>query len=298
MMQILFSNPLLSIILVLIGGIIGWLLRAFLREQALKDDFMMRDQERIHLAAANNQLKNVNDLKDADLRRVNLELQQMQEQANHFDQERQLHLAAVQSAAQKMQSTQQDLQSNNVKILTFDEQVLGLRTRNAQLTGELNQMREVIKTFEHLHTDFVSLQHNNLALEEAIAQIEHERNQSYHEIEAANLEIENLQGEILKKTSSLALNKSAMHQVVESNGISKSSAIQKIGDDLKIINGVGPFTEKKLHDMGIYTFAQLADMSEATVENLNESLGLYKGKIKKEGWINQAKHLIEVEVGA
>ena len=42
------------------------------------------------------------------------------------------------------------------------------------------------------------------------------------------------------------------------------------------------------------TIKQLAELNDSSVENLNESLGLFKGKIKKECWVEQAKHLIEV----
>jgi predicted flap endonuclease-1-like 5' DNA nuclease len=293
MMQLLLEHPFISGILILVGAIVGWLLRAFFQEKALREEFMIRDQERIHLAATNIQLKNSNDLKEADVKRIQLELNHMQEQAANFEHERQLNLAAVQSAAQKMQATELNLQTNSAKILTYDEQVLGLRTRNAQLTGEINQLRDSIKINESRHADFVALQHNNLALEEAIAQIEHERNLALHEIEAANLEIENLQGEILEKSAHQNLTNARIQQVNPANGISKTIESTQVGDDLKIINGVGPFTEKKLHSMGIYSFAQLAEMSDATAENLNESLGLFKGKIKKEGWTEQAKHLLQ-----
>jgi predicted flap endonuclease-1-like 5' DNA nuclease len=292
MMQTIIQHPVLSSILLLVGGIIGWWLRVLLRENALREEFLLRDQERIHLAATNAQLKKSHDLKEADLKRIGLELQYLQENANNFEQERQFHQQAVQSAAAKMQHLQLDLQAQTSKILTYDEQVLGLRTRNAQLTGEVNALRDSVNSSEvDLKGLLNTLQQNNLSLEEAIAQIEQERNTAQHELEAAYLEIENLEGEIIEKNKS----------ITSSNGTSKLNGNHAIAmesqmslDDLKIINGIGPFTEKKLHAMGIYSFAQLADMSEATMENLNESLELYKGKIKKEGWVEQAKHLLEM----
>jgi predicted flap endonuclease-1-like 5' DNA nuclease len=292
MMQTIIEHPVLSSILLLIGGIIGWWLRVFLRENALREEFLLRDQERIHLAATNAQLKKSHDLKEADLKRIGLELQYLQDNANHFEQERQFSHQAVQSAASKMQNLQLDLQAQTSKLLTYEEQVLGLRTRNAQLTGEVNTLRDTVDNSAVdqkgvLHT----LQQTNQSLEEAIAQIEQERNTAQHELEAAYLEIENLEGEIIEKNKSTA----------SSNGNARLNGNHAIAmespmslDDLKIINGIGPFTETKLHAMGIYSFAQLADLNEATLENLNESLGLYKGKIKKEGWAEQAKHLLEM----
>ncbi|SHH76162.1 50S ribosomal protein L21 [Marivita hallyeonensis] len=61
-------------------------------------------------------------------------------------------------------------------------------------------------------------------------------------------------------------------------------------DDLKQLSGVGPALEKKLHEAGITTFAQIAAWTEADVEEFGEKLS-FKGRIEREGWIEQAKEL-------
>ncbi|MBU2358687.1 MAG: 50S ribosomal protein L21 [Alphaproteobacteria bacterium] len=61
-------------------------------------------------------------------------------------------------------------------------------------------------------------------------------------------------------------------------------------DDLKQLSGVGPALEKKLHAEGITTFAQIAAWSDADVEEFGEKLN-FKGRIEREGWIEQAKEL-------
>ena len=62
------------------------------------------------------------------------------------------------------------------------------------------------------------------------------------------------------------------------------------GDDLKNLSGVGPALEKKLHEAGVTTFAQIAGWTEADVTAMDEKL-LFKGRIEREGWIEQAKEL-------
>ncbi|KMK66847.1 50S ribosomal protein L21 [Puniceibacterium sp. IMCC21224] len=62
------------------------------------------------------------------------------------------------------------------------------------------------------------------------------------------------------------------------------------GDDLKVLSGVGPALEKKLHDAGVTTYAQIAAWTEADVESFGELLS-FKGRIEREGWIEQAKNL-------
>lgn len=59
-------------------------------------------------------------------------------------------------------------------------------------------------------------------------------------------------------------------------------------DDLKELSGVGPALEKKLHAAGVTTFAQVAAWTEADVAAMDEKLS-FKGRIEREGWIEQAK---------
>jgi large subunit ribosomal protein L21 len=61
-------------------------------------------------------------------------------------------------------------------------------------------------------------------------------------------------------------------------------------DDLKKLSGVGPALEKKLHEAGVTTFAQIAAWTEADVAAIDEQLS-FKGRIEREGWIDQAKEL-------
>lgn len=59
-------------------------------------------------------------------------------------------------------------------------------------------------------------------------------------------------------------------------------------DDLKKISGVGPVLEQKLNELGIYTFAQIANFSAEDIANVDERLN-FKGRIERDGWIDQAK---------
>ncbi len=61
-------------------------------------------------------------------------------------------------------------------------------------------------------------------------------------------------------------------------------------DDLKTLSGVGPALEKKLHAAGVTTFAQIAAWTEEDVAAMDEKLS-FKGRIEREGWIEQAKKL-------
>ncbi len=61
-------------------------------------------------------------------------------------------------------------------------------------------------------------------------------------------------------------------------------------DDLKQLSGVGPALEKKLHEAGVTSFAQIAAWGEAEIAEFDEKLS-FKGRIEREGWVDQAKDL-------
>jgi large subunit ribosomal protein L21 len=63
-------------------------------------------------------------------------------------------------------------------------------------------------------------------------------------------------------------------------------------DDLKKLSGVGPALEKKLIAAGVTTFAQIAAWTEADIAEFDEKLS-FKGRIEREGWVEQAKKLAE-----
>lgn len=70
----------------------------------------------------------------------------------------------------------------------------------------------------------------------------------------------------------------------------KAEAAPAAADDLKKLSGVGPALEKKLNAAGITSYAQIAAWTDADVAAIDEQLS-FKGKIEREGWIDQAKEL-------
>lgn len=63
-------------------------------------------------------------------------------------------------------------------------------------------------------------------------------------------------------------------------------------DDLKLINGIGPVIEKKLNELGIYTFQQLSRLTTADIEKINEVLAIFPGRIERDNWQGQAATML------
>jgi large subunit ribosomal protein L21 len=84
-------------------------------------------------------------------------------------------------------------------------------------------------------------------------------------------------------------------KVVPADMTSSATAPEKLktrkgGDDLTKLSGVGPALLKKLNAADIVTFQQIAAWTSDDVVSIDEKLSL-KGRIGREGWIEQAKEL-------
>jgi predicted flap endonuclease-1-like 5' DNA nuclease len=66
-------------------------------------------------------------------------------------------------------------------------------------------------------------------------------------------------------------------------------------DDLKRIRGIGPVIEKKLYDVGIFHFHQIAAFSDQNIRWIDNNLA-FPGRVNREQWVSQAK-LLEMGVG-
>jgi len=64
-------------------------------------------------------------------------------------------------------------------------------------------------------------------------------------------------------------------------------------DDLKLIKGVGPELEAMLHRLGVFHFRQIADWTPEEVAWIDGNLEGFRGRVIREGWVEQARELAE-----
>lgn len=62
-------------------------------------------------------------------------------------------------------------------------------------------------------------------------------------------------------------------------------------DNLKEIRGVGPKLEQLLHGLGIYHFDQVANWTADEVAWVDANLKGFKGRVSRDGWVEQARIL-------
>lgn len=69
------------------------------------------------------------------------------------------------------------------------------------------------------------------------------------------------------------------------------TAPEGAADDLKKISGVGPALEKKLNDLGITQFSQIAAFTADDNERVDAVLN-FKGRVERDNWVQQAKEFV------
>lgn len=63
------------------------------------------------------------------------------------------------------------------------------------------------------------------------------------------------------------------------------------GDDLTVIKGLGPKLAKLLNSHGVTSYAQIASWDEAEIDRVDALLDRFKGRIRRDSWVEQAKLL-------
>lgn len=68
-------------------------------------------------------------------------------------------------------------------------------------------------------------------------------------------------------------------------------ASQDEKDDLTKINGIGPYIEQRLNEIGIYNYDQISRFTDEDIRVLTELIDFFPGRIERDSWIAQAQSL-------
>ena len=69
-------------------------------------------------------------------------------------------------------------------------------------------------------------------------------------------------------------------------------------DDLKLIVGIGPVLERMLQQLGVSRYRQIARWSERDIDEFDAKLPEFPGRIRRDGWVTQARALHASKYGA
>jgi predicted flap endonuclease-1-like 5' DNA nuclease len=67
-------------------------------------------------------------------------------------------------------------------------------------------------------------------------------------------------------------------------------------DDLCMLKGVGPKFADVLHELGFYSFAQIAALTPVEIERLDAQLGPFRGRLVRDRIVEQAAYLARGDI--
>lgn len=62
-------------------------------------------------------------------------------------------------------------------------------------------------------------------------------------------------------------------------------------DDLTEINGIGPYIEQRLNEIGICNYDQISKLTPADIRTVTELIDFFPGRIERDNWVAQAAAL-------
>jgi predicted flap endonuclease-1-like 5' DNA nuclease len=63
-------------------------------------------------------------------------------------------------------------------------------------------------------------------------------------------------------------------------------------DDLTKIEGIGPYIEERLNNIGIYNYNQISKLEVSDIRIITELIEFFPGRIERDNWVKQANALM------
>lgn len=155
-----------------------------------------------------------------------------------------------------------------------------LRIQNKELAQVLQSMEKSRKQYENdanryrQHADKTEKKSETLRLK--LDEVE----QNFLQIEKEN-----------RKALATARKSSATEAANDANAKNEEK------DDLQEIVGIGKVFEHTLHELGIFSFRQIANFELSDIARVNAELREFRGRMEQDDWIGQAKELLYKKYG-
>ena len=214
----------------------------------------------------------------------------------------------LQASRSEHESVNKMLASAKNRLANLDaleQDVIGLEAENAQLKHDASRTKQEIEVLQRdvAELDELKVQNRELAhclqsMESSRRQYEDDANRYREHADQNEQQSETLQIRLdeveqnfvdMEKQQRKALRDARSAAVAqESNG---KTPPKQDHDDLKEIVGIGKAFEQTLHELGIFSYQQIANFGMSDIARVNLQLKEFKGRMEQDDWIGQAKDL-------
>lgn len=299
----------------LIGLLFGWWSgRSGVRK--LKKELKKKDDELVTIKAEHQAVQEQLGLKEADLTKAHLEIEELKTKLSQIENEK----AQVNAQLFESSSALEDLKADHLASLSqievLNNQIADFEDSTVSgdtYVGTKTQIGDVDLTAVQDKYDNASIRIS--AIEDKLARLERENANLKTEINTIKgddtpiafldeeptiedndeeLEIEDVADDY--NADSLIMDPeeraAAARQRIQA-AFGERIIVANIADkdDLKKINGIGPFIEQKLNDIGIYTYNQISQFDDDLINQVTDAIQFFPGRIKRDDWVGQANRL-------
>jgi predicted flap endonuclease-1-like 5' DNA nuclease/uncharacterized protein YlxW (UPF0749 family) len=293
----------------LFGLLVGYLLRSR-KVNDLKRELKDKKKELSEAQAKVEALQDELALRDADLKRASFAVQEAESKAERIEQEKaSLHKQVFQLNA--------DLERQRSATQSFEAEALSLRQELTDMKSQPTKLAATIDEQDNSGAQWVN------AHDARISRLEERLNQLAGENAALKGAVDNLQANTSGPTTE-AIPPSSQPRVILPHdemassvhpmpGLPDASVIDEEPeqiftqdksvlseklvdedvekDDLTLIEGIGSFLERKLNEIGVYTYEEISTWDSRRVAEVTDAIGHFKGRIEKDRWVEQAATL-------
>ncbi|MDJ0698284.1 MAG: hypothetical protein QNJ07_00400 [Woeseiaceae bacterium] len=228
-------------------------------------------------------------------------------------------LAAAKSETASVNKMLASAQSRIENIDEIEQKIIALEAENAQLRHDKSAIAQEVEALQRGVAEFEELKVQNRELAHCLQSMENSRRQyekdaqryrqkaeqsdkrsetlslKLDDVEKSFAEIARKHDEALKVAE--GVNGTTPPPEPGNNGKNGFGSIDLEIDDLTKIVGIGRVFQQTLHDLGIYSYRQIANFGPSDIARVNMELKEFKGRMEQDDWIGQAKELLYEKYG-
>ena len=187
----------------------------------------------------------------------------------------------------------------------LEKDVIRLEAENAQLNHDATLAKQEVETLQRDIAEIDELKVQNKELAEVLKSMENSRQQyesdakryrvnaeeSEHKSETLRLRLDDVEKNFVEMEQQ---QREALKEARKAESPAKLNGGKKRKpkkDNLQEIIGIGKVFEHALHELGVFTFAQIAAFDINDIARVNAAMKGSEGRMEQDDWIGQAKEL-------
>jgi len=267
--------------------------------EALELKLAKAEAEKEELKAANTALQEaapVSNISTESYETLQLQVEQLEAEKEQLN-EALAKITQLENGNESLTTTVSTLMKENEVLKEQLEQLPQLEDGNATLTDSMTQLIDQNEGLKAKIEELQQYESGNAVLHATIAELL-EKNELLQQKSTAAVGIaSSAETPILTAIPAAATTtdeldtEQAKAEIRAAIGNQIKETSYKDKDDLQQINGIGPFIEEKLNDLGIYSFEQVGQLDDRLINVLTAAIEFFPGRIERDEWVGQADRL-------